>query len=282
MCDRRLARRLHCLILLYYLIPGCQVFHGDQSLIVLVRDAETKKPISTAEVYLCQRLKGEEIAPCRLREFTQADGIARLRTEPLGEYGIQVQAVAQGYLPETQNVSADLANGRRQPAGKNDQPAEQRPSDLILEVYAEPNFSVEFVLPPGYRGLIKAEIQIPDNQPLTPGQRCFRFPVSASGEVLVKGPSVLQRVAPPEFRARYGDGPVLATTMDVEKIGFRWLKGSGSYHYFVVGNQLDYEALHRRLAPEETRAANGSPDATPSRVRPHKYQYGKMTAKDYE
>jgi hypothetical protein len=258
------------------------MFNGDQSLTVLVRDAETKKPISTAEVYLCQRLKGDEIAPCRSREFTQADGIARLRKEPTGESGIQVQAVAQGYLPETQNVSAELANGWRHPVGKNDKPSEQRAPDLILETYAEPNFSVEFVLPPGYRGLVKAEIQIQDNRPLTPGQRCFCFPVSATGDVLVTGPSVLQRVAPPEFRARYGNGQMLTTTMDVEKIGFRWLKGSGNHHYFVVGNQLDYEALHRRLAPEETQAANGSPDATPSRVRPHKYQYGKLTAKSYE
>ncbi|SRR5579883_23919 len=279
MCDRPLARRLHCLILLFCLVPGCQVFQGDQSITVLVRDAETKKPVPTAEVYLCQRLKGDEIAPCRSRELTQADGIARLRTDPPGEYGFQVQTVAHGYLPEMRNMSADsLKKDSSAPSARK---KDSSSPDLIMEVYAEPNFSVELVLPSGYRGLVKAEIQTQENLTLAPGQRCFRFPVSASGDVVINGPSLLQRVPPQEFRARYGNGPLLGTRMDVEKIGFRWIKGAGNHHYFVVGNQLDYEALHRRLAPEET-SANGSSDATPSRENSHKYKYGKLTAKNYE
>src|SRR5581483_8836380 len=226
MRNGRLAQRLLCLLFLSCLAPGCQTFHGDQAFTILVRDAETKQPIPTAEVYVCQRHKPDEVAPCRSVAFTQSDGIAQLHCDP-AEHGFQVQAVAQGYLAETVDVPAEVADGRRQTASKNIQPA-----DVTVEVYSAPDFSVELVLPPGYRGLVKAEVQIQDNLPLQKGQRCFRYPVSASGEVRVQGPSLLRRVSAKEFRARYGDGPLLGTAMDAEKVGFRWLKGAGDQHVF--------------------------------------------------
>ena len=280
MRKRRFARRLLCLLFLFCQAIGCQTFGGGQELTVLVRDAETKAPIATAEVYLCQRLKQDEVAPCRSMGLTQADGIARLRAEPVGEHGMQVQAVAQGYLPEKLNLPAEAL--KKTTARSSHQSAKQRPVDALVEVYREPDFRVELVLPPGYRGLVKAEVQLLDTLPLPQGQRCFRFPVSASGDVLVKGPSLLRRVPPPEFRARYGDGPLLSTTMDAQTVGFRWLKGVGNQHLFVVGNQLDYEALHRQVAPEETQAAFGAVDDPAWAGRSHKYRYGKITAPNYE
>ncbi|SRR5579875_100394 len=279
MRNRRLARRLLCLFFLFCQAPGCQTFRGGQELTVLVRDAETKEPIATAEVYLCQRLKKNEVAPCRSMSFTQADGIARLRAEPAGEHGFQVQAVAQGYLPEKLDLPAAPSpkGGRKRGAAAAD-----HSPDVIMEVYTEPDFRVELVLPPRYRGLVKAEVQLQDDFPLPKGQRCFRFPVSASGDVLVKGPSLLRRVPVSEFRARYGDGPLLSTAMDAEKVGFRWLKGAGNQHLFVVGTQLDYEALHRQVAPEETVPAFGAVEDPAWAGRSHKYRYGKMTAPNYE
>jgi hypothetical protein len=280
MRNRRLARRLLCLLFLFCQGPGCQTFHRGQELTVLVRDAETKAPVATAEVYLCQRLKQGEVAPCRSMGLTQADGIARLRAEPASEYGFQVQAVAPGYLPEKIDMAADAL--KKNAGGPPQQATEQRRADVIVEVYHEPDFCVELVLPPGYRGLIKAEVQIQDDLPLAKGQRRFCFPVSASGDVLVKGPAVLRRVAAPEFRARYGDGPLLGTAMDAKRVGFRWLKGAGNQYLFVVGNQLDYEALHRQVAPEETQAAFGAVDDPAWAGRSHKYRYGKITALNYE
>jgi hypothetical protein len=280
MRNRRLARRLLCLLFLFCQAPGCQTFRSGQELTVLVRDAETKAPVATAEVYLCQCLKKDEVAPCRSMDFTQADGIVRLRAEPVGEHGFQVQAVAQGYLPEKIDVAADAL--KKNVATPSHPKAEQGPVDAIVEVYHEPDFSVELVLPPGYRGLVKAEVQVQDGLPLAKGQRCFRFPVSASGDVVVKGPALLRRVSAQEFRARYGDGPFLGTAMDAEKVGFRWLKGAGNQHLFVVGNQLDYEALHRQVAPEETQAAAGSTDDPAWAGRSHKYRYGRITAPNYE
>jgi hypothetical protein len=274
----RFAGCLLCLVLLSLLIPGCQVFHAEQTLAVQVRDAETKKPIATAEVYLCQRLKDDEVAPCRSKGgFTQAEGIARLRAEPAGENGLQVQAVAQNYLPEKVNVSADTLKTIW--TAVSSRKGERRSPDVVVEMYSEPAFGVELLLPPGYRGLVKAEIQIQDNLPLPTRQRCFRFPVSPSGDVQVRGPGLLRRVPPAEFRARYGNGPLLGATLDADKVGFRWLKGGGNDHSFVVGTQLDYEALHGRLAPEETREASNDGS---NGGRSHKYRYGKVTGKNYE
>lgn len=280
MCNRWLARCLLCLFFPLCLTTGCQIFHGDQTVAVLVRDAETKKPIATAEVYLCQCLPHDEVAPCHSKGLTQADGIARLRAETAGEHGIQVQAVAQGYVPEKLNVSADAL--KKIAPASSPQSAKQRPADVIVDVYAEPDFRVELVLPPGYRGLVKAAIQTQDNLSVPTGQRCFRYPVSASGDAVVRGPSLLQRVPAPEFRARYGNGPLLDATLDAEKVGFRWVKSVGNRQFFVVGTQLDYEKLHRQIAPEEAQTASGSWDDPAWTNRSHKYRYGKITAPNYE
>ena len=218
------------------------------------------------------------MAPCRSKGgFTQADGIAQLRAESSGEFGLQVQAVAQGYLPDKLDVPADAL--KTNAAATSSAKGASHSPDVVVEVYAEPAFSVELVLPPGYRGLVKAEIQLQDNLPLAMGQHCFRFPVSASGDVQVRGPSLLRRVAVADFRARYANGPLLGTKLDADKIGFRWLKGAGNQHYFVVGTQLDYEKLHAQFAPEETLAGGKSWEGG---GRPHKYRYGKITAKNYE
>jgi len=272
---------LLCLIFVVGLVSGCQVFHEERTVAVLVRDAETKKPVATAEVYLCQRLKRNEVAPCRSKGgFTQADGITRVRAEPAGELGLQVQAIAQGYLPEKVDLAADALKTSTPPAASAK--GQARSPEVVVEMYAEPAFSVELVLPPGYRGLVKAEVQLQDKLPLTARQRCYRFPVSASGEVQVRGPSLLRRVPVADFRARYANGPLLGTRMDAEKIGFHWLKGAGNQHYFVAGTQLDYEKLHAQYAAEEIRAARDSWDDASKGGRPHKYRYGKITAKNYE
>lgn len=280
MCSSMFAQRLLCSFLLFCLTPGCRTFLGDRNLTVLVRDAETKQPITTAEVYLCQRLRDDEVAPCRVKGLTQADGIARLHADAAGEHGLQVQTVAGDYLPEKVNLSADALK-KKAAAASNDK-SELGSVDAIVDVYHEPNFSVELILPPGYRGLVKTEIQIQDNLPLPKGERCFRYLVSATGDVVVKGPSMLQRVPVKEFRARYGDGPLLGKAMDAQKVGCRWVKGVGNRQFFVVGTQLDYEVLHRQISPEETQAASGSWDDPAWTGRSRKYKYGQLSAPNYE
>ena len=277
MCNRRLAGCLLCLVPLLVPMLGCQSLHGDPSVVVLVRDAETKKPLSSAEVYLCQRNKDDTVEPCRCKEFTQADGIARLRAESGGQYGVEVQAVAAGYLPEKVKVSADdFKKIKSIPASPTN---EQRPADAIVEAYAEPGFSVELVIPPGYRGLIEAEIDLQDNVPIQLGQRCFPFSVPASAIVQIKGPALLMRVAPADYRGRYVGGPLLTMAMDAEKVGFRWLKGAGKKHYFVIGTQIDYEKFQHQLTPEQQ--ANSDSWEDPSlKAKRGKYRYEYITSQN--
>jgi hypothetical protein len=271
---RRPARYLLCLVFLFFLTPGCQMFQADPSLAVLVRDAETKKPLPTAEVYLCQRLKQDTVAPCHSSGLTQEDGVAQVRAEAGGEFGIQLQAIARGYLPETLNVTAESL--KKIAPAPNPRTSEPRPPDFVVEVYAEPGFTVELVLPPGYRGLIKADIQLQENLATPPGQRCFRFAVSPEGMVRINGPALLRRVAAPDYRARYANGPLLGKAMDAETVGFRWLKGSGGEHFFVAGTQMDYETHHRRLSPEET---SGSVEDNVKESHQGKYRYSHITSK---
>lgn len=277
MRDRRLARYL--LALLYFApLVGCQVFQGEPQLVVQVRDAETKKPLPSAEVYLCQRLKDNSVEPCRSPGLTQEDGTAHLKAVG-GQYGVEVQAVAAGYLPEKVTLSAeDLKKIKTIPTSATKEP---RPADAIVEAYAEPSFSVELVVPVGYRGLIEAEI-VPRNNITNPiGQRRFCFTVPPSAIVRIEGPALLQRVAVADYRARYVGGPLLTATMDEEKVGFRWLKGSGRKHYFLIGTLSDYETVSRRLAPEQQATSDAWEDPSIKEKR-SKYRYGQITNKNEE
>jgi hypothetical protein len=255
MSSRRLA---HCLlypVLLLAAIPGCQALHVYRPVTVLVRDAETQKPIADAEVHLSYPLTRDSLAPYNSTSKTGTDGLVRLRAAPYGPYGVLMETTARGY----QSENRDIAGGdiRDLPPALPFQDADQRPISFIVDLYAEPLFGVEFIVPSGYRGLIRAEIQIDDNARPTPGERCFRFEVPRQGALVVKGPPALRRVSPSEYRGRYAGGELLPAKMDLLTVGFRWLKRDGAVNYFVVGTQNEYDQARRRLAPNEAGAQTG-------------------------
>ncbi len=275
----RVARCLLCLVPFWGSSVGCQMLQSERGLVVMVRDAETKKPLSSAEVYVCQRLKDDSIIPSPTSNFTQSDGIVRIRSAPPGEYGIEVQAVANGYLSEKIKVSADdlkKMSARLPSSGKDAESA-----DVVVDAYAEPGFSVEFIAPKGYRGLIEVEIALRDDAVCPKGQRCFSYPVTPSATVRVEGPSLLNRVSIQDYRARYPDGPLLSSVLDVDKVGFRWIKGSGNKHLFLLGTQTDYETLHRRMIPAE-QANSDSWEEVSSQEKRGKYRYGSITSRKEE
>jgi hypothetical protein len=214
---------------------------------VLVRDIETKQPVPTADVLIFYPFTNSSLAPCASSGKTAADGIVRLRAAPYGEYGIRVEASAPGYMSEGLDVG--VAELQKIESAHWFEATEQRPANFVLELYAEPRFGVELVLPPGYRGLVQAHVQIQDEAPCPAGQRCFRFEVPPSGVVSVTGPGVLRRVFPAGYRARYADGSVLTEHMDARTVGFRWLKAEGPDQVFVVGTQNEYDSFSRELMP---------------------------------
>jgi hypothetical protein len=131
----------------------------------------------------------------------------------------------------------------------NDPP---RPVSFVVEMYAEPHPSVELVVPTGYRGLIKAEMQFRDDAPCAPGQRTFTYDVQASGSVQVFGPPLLRRVLAPDFHAKSADGTPLPGRPENANLGFWWLRSEGNTQIFWVGTQLEYDNLHHASEREGT------------------------------
>ncbi|HZV07318.1 MAG TPA: hypothetical protein VE999_19705 [Gemmataceae bacterium] len=252
------------LVFLLALAPGCQVLYRYRPVPVLVRDAETKKPIASANIHISYPLSRDSLAPFDSSEHTGPDGIAHLRAAPYGDFGIRVDASAAGYLPEQVNVSTESIQHVTPPHPFEE--TERRKPEVIVEMYSEPRFTVELVVPTGYRGIIKAEVDLQDDVAAPPGQRSFSYEV-VDGFVRIKGPGVLRRIYPSDYRARYTDGTPLSGEMTLSKNGFRWLRGNGKEQSFFVGTQTEYD-MERRFAPDE-QAGSGrrTSDSAPSNGR---------------
>jgi hypothetical protein len=242
----RFAATLLCPLLLATLSIGCQALHRYRPVLVQVRDAETKQPIAEAQVRISYPFTRPSWAPWECCEPTGEDGVAHLRAAPYGKAGVLLEASAANYLSEQQSHAADTIAAIK-PAPLFAPHKEDQPVHFVLDLYAGPEPSVELIVPSGYLGLVKATVQVLDDLPPTPGQRAFRFEVSTSGEVLVKGPAILRRVSFLEFRAHYPSGTVLSQHPDVADVGLRWLKTDGNDQYFVVGTQSDYDRICREM-----------------------------------
>ena len=245
------ARFPLCLVFLLVPALGCQVMYRYRPVPVVVRDAETKKPIANADVHLYYPLSRDSLAPFDSSERTDADGIARLRAAPYGDFGARIEASAPGYLTDQADVSSDSIR-QLQPPHLFEETQRRKP-EVFVDLYAEPHFSVELIVPPGYRGPIKAEIESQEDAPVPPGQRCFRYEV-VDGLVRIKIPGFVQRrVYPSDYRACYADGtPLTAEMMTLQKVGFRWLRGRDKEQLFVVGTQPEYDMERRYASDEET------------------------------
>jgi hypothetical protein len=264
MRNLRLAHGLFAVLYVLALLPGCQALYRYRPVAVLVRDAETQKPIADAALHLCYPLTRDSLAPFDSSERTGADGIAHLRAAPYGDFGARVEASAAGYLSEEISLSADMIQ-HFEPAHPFEE-TRRRPAELVVDMYAEPHFAVELIVPVGYRGQIKCDIQVQEEAAIVPGQRCFRYEVR-DGFVLVKGPRLLRRVYPSEYRARYADGTPLTGEPTLSKVGFRWLSGKNNEQYYFVGTQSEYDMQRRSLAVEEPPAKPRSADTPRKRGR---------------
>lgn len=259
MRNLRIGRSLCFLIGLLPFLAGCQVMYRYRPVPVRVCDAETKKPIAGAEVHLSYPLSRDSLAPFDSTERTDADGIARLRAAPYGDFGVRLEATAAGYMTEQTSISSELIHNIKPPSLFKE--PEKHSAECVIAMYAEPRFRVELVVPTGYRGLIKADVQIQEDLPAPPGQRCYRFEV-VNGAVTIKAPALLRRVSPPEYRVCYADGTPVSDKMTLLDVGFRWLRCDGNTHYFVVGTQPEYDMLRRSFRAEEAASQPRSTDTS--------------------
>jgi hypothetical protein len=235
-----LVRRLIYGALLLALAPGCQVFRSGQTVSVLAVDAETKKPISGADVRISYPLTPAYRAPAESSGKTGEDGSAIVQAAATEE-GLALEATAPGYLYEQKSLAGDVV-----PAPKSFFPfraPEPHIAPLVMELYAQPGPIIDLVLPLGYRGVVRVAVEPRDNVPCPPGLRRFRFEVPPSGEVQVIGPALLRRT--PVIAASYANGVSLNPQAKDGEIGFLWVKSDGACEVYVVGTSIERDSLRR-------------------------------------
>jgi hypothetical protein len=243
-----IRRALRCLVGAFFLfagLTGCQAFYSYRPLVVQVRDAETKKPLSGAVVHVHYPAGLDSTAPWESSGQSGADGIVRLRAALYGDEGIQLHADAPGYLKEELGVTAETLRQIEPTFFASDS---DRPVNLALELYAEPFPYIELVVPKSYHGIIKVEVQESADTPSPSGQRAFRYPVPPSGLVSAQRTGLLRHFHSTDIRARWADGAELKAPPHPWEVGFLWLKTEGKVQYFFVGTQWEHDDYRRRLA----------------------------------
>jgi hypothetical protein len=232
-----------CAFLLVSLASGCQTFPLPRPIVVLVRDAETQAPLSEVELQVVYPVNSPPVTADQRVGATTVDGMAALPIVPCGDRSVLVKATRPGYLPEDAALTAAFLRSIEPAHWWN--ATDQRPN-FAIDMYSQPQFTVELIVPNGYRGLITADMQI-DEQAASNGQRLFRYAVPASGNVTMQGPPALRRIFLTDVHARYADGTPLDAEMSWEKVGFRWLKRHGHGAIFVVGTQTEFDGYCRDL-----------------------------------
>jgi hypothetical protein len=237
MLSRRPARALPGLVLLA-VVPGCSFFHSYRPAPVLVQDAETGRPITAAEVHLRYPLTDPTYAPSAESGTTREDGVAHLRAAPYGKLGIQVSAAASDYLPEAVDFSAeDVA--ALEPASWFEE-VQKRPARFVVALFAAPRPEVELVLPPFYRGVVKADLQVQPGLHAQPGQRSFHYVVPPSGVLQEEVPPLLAHALAPGFTLTYADGVPLTRGAQGSAVGYWWLGTEGNAQCFFVGTAQEF------------------------------------------
>jgi hypothetical protein len=169
MSNRRLARLVIAPILLLAVLPGCQALHSYRPTPVQVIDADTKQPIAEAEVRISYPMANSLATPWESRETTGSNGIARSRAASFGSAGAMVEISAQGYMNEQRFLTAQQVEDLERAGWFED--THQRLPALVVGLYKDPRPTIELVLPPGYRGMVKARVRVQDKS-LSPVRRC--------------------------------------------------------------------------------------------------------------
>jgi uncharacterized membrane protein YgcG len=233
MLSRRPAICLSALATLYLLV-GCSTYRS-RSVGVTVRDAETHEPIPNAVVQLSHHHLGSDA----VTEKTGSDGIARVSFTPSSEESTMIEASESGHTSEFQVVGDSEIIAISPPSLFGSQSMQS--SNFVLDLYAAPAFGVELVVPQGFHGLLKVQLNFSDQQPVPRGQRVFSFEAAADGQVKGNAPAILRRVPASSYTIRYTDGTPIGDKMDATTVGVRWLKNVAGSDMFIVGTEADYE-----------------------------------------
>lgn len=235
-------RRLYPLVLLV-VTPGCMSLSGGRPLPVEVVDAETHKPIRSANVQVSYAFAPSTWSSGESSGVTTADGIARLKLASGDDPAVTLEVAALGYMSEDKPLSAETVKAI-EPAHLFES-TDRRRAAVVVELYAEPRPTVELLVPAGFRGKVRAHMAISTDVPPKPGERQFAFEVPPTGAVEVVGPPILHRVFVPDYHLSYVDGAPLSQNAKDSEVGYWWLKTEGDVQVFLVGTKADYDVAVR-------------------------------------
>jgi hypothetical protein len=230
---------------------------------VLAKDAETGQPIPGAKIRITYPGTTPSFAPWESSGVTGPDGVAHLQAAPYGNFGINLAGQVQGYLFEERDIPIKEVEAIA-PA-QLFEAVDHRPVNYVVALYADPRPTVELVLPAGYRGLVKADLQPREDIPCPPGQRTFRYNVPSTGAVTVSGPLLLKRVLSANFDLKFADGVALNWTGKDSEIGFWWLKAEGPVQVFFVGTHAEFNAEYGNALRNAADRAGGQQPANSGR-----------------
>jgi hypothetical protein len=174
-----------------------------------------------------------------------ADGVAHVHLAPPSEGGVMAEVTGPDHLPAQLTLPYEVVNALA--SAKPFQPYKGPPLSITVDLFAGPRPTAELVLPPGFRGLVKAEIRVNAEGQWPAGQRAFRYTVPADGVVRVVGPAVFGQGIGPDFTARLADGTQLPKDAKAEEVALRWIRRDGNEVYFAVGTSVDETAARRAL-----------------------------------
>lgn len=237
--------------------PGCLSLPGERPLPVQVIDAETKQPIHSANIQVAYAFAQPTWSTHPSAASAGSDGVARLWVADADHSAVTLEVAAMGYLTEEKPVTAETVDGLDPPHVFES--TDRRAAVAVVELYAEPRPTVDLVLPAGFRGHVRATVQVQDDATGTPGVRQFVYQVTDTGTVDVVGSPILHRAFAPDFRLRYGDGTPLTQNAKESEIGYWWLRKDGDVQVFLVGTKSDFDAAVRAgEAPSVGRTNGGS------------------------
>jgi hypothetical protein len=242
----RTNRRLLCLLSLLTLTSGCQLMQNTRPMVVEARDAETHQPIPGAQVSLSYLQQPAGFAPSEVNASTGTDGIARMQGSVPGDAGMSLDVSANGYHSGKEGVARSTVETI--PPLKMFEKNDQRPVQFVVELYAEPDPSIELVLPAGYKGEVKAQIIISPTAGAVPGQRVFSVPVSPTGSAQIAGPEVLKFVGGTDFHFRYTDGVPISRRAEGDTLMGYWFLSyneNDKISSFFVGTFQEFDDYRR-------------------------------------
>jgi hypothetical protein len=237
------ARRIRSVIsaaTILAMLPGCVTFTGDRPVTVLVRDAETQRPIANADVTISSPLVRSIAGPTVSRTSTPVDGLARLHAAPNTESVTLLQTSAAGYLGESRELGADEIAAVELPGWFGLLSLERRPPNFTVDLYAGPRPQVELAVPASFRGQIRVRLDVTSTA--AAGQRNFNFPVAIDGLAVISGPPILRLLNPSDYSARTVDGVELVRNAKGVAIGFWWLRQETDGDVFFVGTESEFKA----------------------------------------